>query len=325
MRKNLIPSGALVLLAAGLLLLSSCQSSPIPEEDPAAYIARIEKHRADRDNHYLTTTFSAFGLLERHYFDKEERLTIGSGPEADLKIDDPAVAAIHAVVEGLSPTPRLTAKAKVVQIENPDVPITELTLEHRTGFGLGRFHLRYNVSKSGRRNVEVYDPEHPNATGFESLEYFPVDPAYRVVGTIVPFDDPEEIEITDSHGNSDPHYLYGELHFTVAGTEQTLELYTKTLDPEKLAKDRHMLLFQDTTSGEETYPAARYLYVEGKARGQVEVDFNMAFNPSCNYSYVYTCPFPRRQNRLTVAIRAGEKYYKKHAVPIQPPAMGKTP
>jgi uncharacterized protein (DUF1684 family) len=242
-----------------------------------------------------------------------------------LKIDDPAVAAIHAVVTGLSPTPTLTAKAKVVQIENPEEPITELTFKNKTGFRIGRFHLRYNVSKSGRRNVEVYDPQHPNATDFESLEYFPVDSAYRVVGTVVPFDNPEKIGITDSHGNTDPHYRYGELHFTVNGAEQALALYTKTLDPEQLAKDRHMLLFQDETSGEETYPAARYLYVEGKARGQVEVDFNMAFNPSCNYSYVYTCPFPSRRNRLTVPIRAGEKYYKKHAVPIQPPAVVKTP
>lgn len=300
------------------LLLAACQTSqPLVAEDEPAYLARIEKHRADRDNHYRTTPFNAFGLLDRHYFDNEERLTIGNNSEADLKINDPSVDNIHAIIEGLTPTPQFTAVGEVLKIENPEEKITGLVLKNKTGFRIGRFHLRYNVSKSGRRNVEVYDPEHPNVKGFESLDYFPVDPAYRVTGTIVPFDDPEKIEILDSHGNADPHYLYGELRFTVNGSEQTLELYTKTLDPEKLAQDRHMLIFQDLTSGKETYPAARYLYTEGKARGEVEIDFNMAFNPSCNYSYVYTCPFPRRKNRLTVAIEAGEKYYQKHAVPVE--------
>ena len=42
------------------------------------------------------------------------------------------------------------------------------------------------------------------------------------------------------------------------------------------------------------------------------VDFNKAYNPYCAYvSNVYNCPIPPRENRLTVAIRAGEKAYGK--------------
>lgn len=311
----------LLLWFAAALLLAGCQpaneEAAAPPEEEASYRARIEEGRRERDEHYHTTTFNAFGLIKRHYFDDEERLTIGSGAGANLRIDDPEVAALHAVVEGLGPAPQLKAIGRVVEIEDPSQEISELTLESRAGFQIGRYHLRFNVSRTGRRNVEVYDPEHPNVKGFESLDYYPVGPNYRLTGTIVPFDDPKSIIIIDSQGAERPHYLFGELRFQIGGAEHSLELYTTTLDPAEIAERRHMLLFKDETSGEETYPAARYLYVEGKTRGEVEVDFNLAFNPSCNYSYEYQCPLPRRANRLKVAIPAGEKWYRKLKVEIQ--------
>lgn len=311
-------AGAL-LLAAGLVMLSGCSDAPETAEDEATYVARIEEHRRARDEHYRTTKFSAFGLLRRHYFDTEPRLTIGSAKDAGLRIDDKEVSPLHAVIEGLSPTPMLTAKSRMVEVENPAQEITEVRLKSRTGFRIGRFHLRFNVSKSGRRNVEVYDPAHANAAAFESLDYFTVDTRFRVTGTIVPHDNPEKIKLIDSQDGVRDYYLFGELRFPLEGGEYSLELYTRSLDPEQIARDRHMLLFRDLTSGKDTYPAARYLYLEGKTRGEVEVDFNLAFNPSCNYSFVYECPLPRPKNVLKVAIRAGEKYYKKHSVKIPLP------
>ena len=40
------------------------------------------------------------------------------------------------------------------------------------------------------------------------------------------------------------------------------------------------------------------------------VDFNVAYNPYCYYSPEYDCPFPPKENRLDVPIRAGEKMQK---------------
>jgi len=39
------------------------------------------------------------------------------------------------------------------------------------------------------------------------------------------------------------------------------------------------------------------------------LDFNEAFNPLCAYNTGFACPLPPRENRLPVAIRAGEKIY----------------
>ena len=39
----------------------------------------------------------------------------------------------------------------------------------------------------------------------------------------------------------------------------------------------------------------------------VELDFNYAYNPSCVYSPAYDCPYPPRQNQLSLPVRAGER------------------
>ena len=39
------------------------------------------------------------------------------------------------------------------------------------------------------------------------------------------------------------------------------------------------------------------------------LDFNRCFNPLCNYSPAYNCPYPPEENHLEVAVRAGEKTY----------------
>ena len=43
--------------------------------------------------------------------------------------------------------------------------------------------------------------------------------------------------------------------------------------------------------------------------GRVVVDFNKAYNPPCAFSEYSTCPLPPPQNRLDLAVTAGEKDY----------------
>ena len=65
--------------------------------------------------------------------------------------------------------------------------------------------------------------------------------------------------------------------------------------------------FGDLTNGAETYPGGRYLELERTATGIYDLDFNRAFHPFCYYNPVYDCPYPPRENRLAVPVRAGEK------------------
>ena len=63
-------------------------------------------------------------------------------------------------------------------------------------------------------------------------------------------------------------------------------------------------------NGQGTYAGGRFLAIEpAAADGTVILDFNRAYNPLCNYSPAFNCPIPPRENRLQVAIRAGELTY----------------
>jgi uncharacterized protein len=73
--------------------------------------------------------------------------------------------------------------------------------------------------------------------------------------------------------------------------------------------------FRDATSGNETYAAGRYLLDSAKAadlggdpaRGTLVLDFNFAFQPSCAFDPKWACPLAPPENRLDIAIRAGER------------------
>jgi uncharacterized protein (DUF1684 family) len=74
------------------------------------------------------------------------------------------------------------------------------------------------------------------------------------------------------------------------------------------------LPFADATSGQDTYGAGRYLLDTIKSAdlgaapdGRLILDFNFAYAPSCAHSPRYICPLAPRENRLPVAIRAGER------------------
>ena len=68
------------------------------------------------------------------------------------------------------------------------------------------------------------------------------------------------------------------------------------------------ILFTDATSGVTTYPGARSLSVaEPDADGSVTLDFNRAANLPCSFTDFATCPVAPAQNRLDVAVEAGER------------------
>ena len=71
--------------------------------------------------------------------------------------------------------------------------------------------------------------------------------------------------------------------------------------------------FADATNGRETYGSGRYLIdtIKGAdlgsdGAGNLILDFNFAYNPSCAYAARYVCPLPPPGNRLPQPVRSGE-------------------
>jgi uncharacterized protein (DUF1684 family) len=46
----------------------------------------------------------------------------------------------------------------------------------------------------------------------------------------------------------------------------------------------------------------------GAEDGRLVLDFNFAYNPSCSYDPSWVCPLATPANRLSVPVRAGERY-----------------
>jgi uncharacterized protein (DUF1684 family) len=75
------------------------------------------------------------------------------------------------------------------------------------------------------------------------------------------------------------------------------------------------LPFRDATSGVETYGAGRYLLDTAKSAdlgagarpGTLVLDFNFAYQPSCAFDPKWACPLAPPENRLDIAVRAGER------------------
>ena len=300
-----------LLVGIGVLLSPGCSRPPesghLPI--PADYLQQEEGRRRARDDELSTDPYSRLALVKRYPLPGRQ-ITIGSSPTADVHLEGDGVAPIHARIEDRKGEILLTALygEAVWALAEPPGRITTAGLGDHAGFRIGRFNIRFIVHEDFGPLLEVYDPQIPALREFVALDYFPIDPSYRVKGEIVPYEKPEAVTLIDSQGGQRPYWVYGELRFRLAGSDCRLEVYTPRL--EEVGRAEFMLMFQDKTSGEESYPAARYLYVEGKPQGEIVVDFNRAFSPPCNYSKVFSCPFPRPANRLAVAIRAGEKWYR---------------
>jgi uncharacterized protein (DUF1684 family) len=138
---------------------------------------------------------------------------------------------------------------------------------------------------------------------FPALSYFPVAPEYRVPAALTIADSNTVLEIPTSNGPPRAHRRVGTLEFTVKGQSLSLTAFVE------VGQDMRRLFvpFGDLSNGTETYPAGRYLELDRTATGIYDLDFNRAYHPFCYYNPKYDCPYPPRENRLPVPIRAGEK------------------
>ena len=142
---------------------------------------------------------------------------------------------------------------------------------------------------------------------FRGVPYYDYDPAMRVAAEVIA-SDAGPFEIPGSAGETFRFTRFAFARFDLEGAPAELGLYW--LDA---YGDGVFLSFRDATSGTETYGACRYLLDTvkgadlGTEEGELVLDFNFAYNPSCSYDPRWACPLAPAENRLDVAVRAGER------------------
>lgn len=156
------------------------------------------------------------------------------------------------------------------------------------------------VHESGaRRALRIRDKNNPLRRSFTGMQWYPIDPAYRVEATFNPYDRPKEYQIPNLLGDIDRMSAPGQVTFTLGGNAYRMTPYVDD--------DALWFVFRDLTSGDTTYPAARFLYAAMPKDGKVVLDFNRAENPPCAFNSFATCPLPPPENRMNVRVEAGEQ------------------
>jgi uncharacterized protein len=139
---------------------------------------------------------------------------------------------------------------------------------------------------------------------FLPLAYFPVDEGYHVPARLAPSPGEVSLEIPTSTGQRRKMRRAGQLRFSVKGQPLTLTAFVEEGDQ---AMQRLFVPFGDQTNGTETYIGGRYLDLDRTATGLYDLDFNRAYHPYCVYNSQYDCPYPPRENRVSMPIRSGER------------------
>ena len=168
-------------------------------------------------------------------------------------------------------------------------------------FGTANFYV---IDREGRKALRVKDTTAATRQHFLGIEYFPIDPSWRIVADWVPFDPPHDLQMGSVIGTIDTVKVPGKAVFQRDG--HTYELLPYQEEP----GGELFFVLADRTSGHETYGAARFLYAALPVNGKVVLDFNQAYNPPCAFTSFATCPLAPPENRLDLRITAGEKKYR---------------
>lgn len=287
-----LPAATILFLA----MLPACETV-----SPHDYVAEIEAWRAERearlkaDDGWLTLT----GL----FFLNEGDNSFGSSPQSDIVLrTGPERAGIISLRDGTVGVRAVEGQTLLVDglpvdvaqlwpYEGPDSPTIDL----------GPLSLFCHAS-GDRLAMRLRDSESEIRREFTKLRWYPVDESFRIRGRFVPHDKPRTMELANTLGDVVALPSRGSVALTVKGGALRLTAMDYN--------DRLWLVFNDLTSGNETYPAARFLYADlPDPDGMTTVDFNQAYNPPCTFNPYTTCPLPPPENQLQIRIEAGELDY----------------
>ena len=158
------------------------------------------------------------------------------------------------------------------------------------------------IERVGRIGLRVRDARAKTRSGFVGIEQFPIDAGWRVEARFEPHPAGKTIPIANVVGQLEPMANPGAVVFEHDGRTHRLEAVDE-------GDGQLFLIFADRTSGKETYGAGRFLYAAAAVDGKTVLDFNKAYNPPCAFNAYSTCPLPPPENRLDLAVTAGEKKY----------------
>jgi len=180
-------------------------------------------------------------------------------------------------------------------------PVQVLTLDKKKPprFTAGNLLLEV-TTLNGDNALRVRNTASDAPNHLAPIEYFPLDPSWRIVARWVPLEAPLGITVDTSKSIPTEVEVTHKAVFEKDG--QTYELVATHGTPEA-----PQFVIRDLTSRDSTYPACRFVYGEEVTQDSIVLDFNKAINPPCAFTEHAVCPLPPPENVLPIRIEAGEK------------------
>jgi uncharacterized protein (DUF1684 family) len=268
-----------------------------------AYRREIAKFRTEREAELKSEGgwLSVAGL----FWLKDGENRVGTDPSNEIVLPEgsaPPRAGVFEFHDGK--TTLRVAPGAAMTLNGKPVTALEMTTDENQKpdiVHLGSLSLTV-IKRSDRYGIRVKDPNSKQRRGFTGLRWFPLNQSFRITARFVAYDQPKDIDIANVLGDVSKTPSPGYAVFEIKGQEYRL-------DPILEGKDKLFFIFADSTNNKTTYGAGRFLYTSLPKDGKVVLDFNRAENPPCAFTQFATCPLPPKQNRLKVAIEAGELNY----------------
>ncbi|WP_426701332.1 DUF1684 domain-containing protein [Rhodanobacter sp. Col0626] len=277
-----------------------------PNATPVDYLQQIRQWQAQRLAYLLAPSgwlsLTGFGWL------KPGDNRIGSAAENDIVFQNgPAHLGVVTLKQSGEVSIRLAADSNA-KIDGKSLRESTLFDDACIGqapsivsFGTASFHV---IHRDGRKALRVKDDEAPARAHFSGLDYFAIDPAWRVIADWIPFATPCKLSLNRRLGTVSAVDVPGKAVFWLLGRMHALLPYL-----EKPGGDLFFVL-TDQTSGEETCDKARFLHASPPVSGKLVLDFNKAHNPPSAFTPYANCPMAPPENELALRVIVGEKRYR---------------
>ena len=287
------------LVSAALICAFGFVRGTAAESADAAYAQEFEKWKAEQTDDLKANWLSLVGL----FWLKPGVSTFGSDSGNAIIFPKGPARAGEFVLQGKEVTLRMSPDANATIAGKPatTAKLDPDISNHPTKVEMGSltFHVIVRGDKVG---IRVRDRESAAIRDFKGMMFYPLDMNYRVTATWVASDGRKKVAIPTAIGDVSEEVTPGMVRFKINGSEVMLTALGG--DP----KTGLFFVFNDATQKTDTYPGGRFLDTGAVKDGKVELDFNRAYNPPCAVTPYATCPLAPKDNRLAVAIPAGEKF-----------------
>lgn len=235
---------------------------------------------------------------------KQGENIVGSGLNADVKLPPNSAPELVGMIDfdGQRTSFRALTEERITFNGESGIPAS--LQDDSTEDGPTLIQVRsvtfFMIHRGAQVGIRIKDTNSLALQNFTGRHWFPVNIDYQVLAKFTAHDKNKPMSIENSIGTLTTISNPGTVEFDLHGERCVLEAFQET-------PDQLWLMFRDSTSGDTTYPAARYLKVPFSGGAELTLDFNQAYHPPCAFTDFATCPFPPRQNWLPVAIQAGER------------------